>query len=509
LKVQDDPDTIPTFGSRLAAIAADNPGRTAIIFAAIDRQEQCISWKELDQRTNQVARLLEQRGVRAGSVAVVGLWNCTEHIVFTVAAWKLGARVLPLRAILPARERDQILDLAQPSIVLSEWQDVPFPAISPAELASADDLPHDPLDQDPPHPGKAIASGGSTGRSKIIVDAQWHPCTPITGKRGTGSRPEQVQLLAAPLYHNSPFLAVYSGLANCQTIVVMEKFDADHAVELIERHRVNYAYFPPIIMRRIALLPDIAQRDLSSIEAIQSSAAPCPDWLKRFWIDLIGAEKVYEVYGSTEGIGSTIIRGDEWLKHPGSVGQPVRCELKILDEDGHELPTGEVGEIFMRPLEGRTPTFEYIGAPEAKTSTDGFKSISDLGWVDEDGYLYIADRRVDLIVSGGANVYPAEVEAALSEHPGLADVAVIGVPDEEWGRRVHAVVEVEDPETAPRAAELDAHCRERLTSYKVPKTYEFVSALPRNEAGKIRRSALVAERESGWVEGMIPAREHT
>jgi bile acid-coenzyme A ligase len=497
----------PTFGSRLAEIAEQDPSGIAIIFAAINRQEHFINWRELNERSNQVARLLEFRGVHAGSVAVVGLWNCAEHIIFTVAAWKLGARVLPLRAILPARERDQILDLAQPSIVLSEWQSVPFPSLSLEDFAGTTDLPAGLLDGNPPHPGKAIASGGSTGRSKIIVDTRWHPCTPYSGRRGTGARPGQVQLLAAPLYHNSPFLAVYSGLANRQTIVVMEKFDADHAAELIERHGVNYAYFPPIIMRRIALLPDIAQRDFSSIEAIQSSAAPCPDWLKRFWIDLIGAEKVYEVYGSTEGIGSTIIRGDEWLEHPGSVGKPVSCELKILDEDGQELPTGEVGEIFMRPLEGRTPTFEYIGAPDAKSSSDGFKSISDLGWVDAEGYLYIADRRVDLIVSGGANVYPAEVEAALSEHPGLSDAAVIGVPDEEWGRRVHAIVQVDDLASAPAASELDVHCRERLTSYKVPKTYEFVAELPRNEAGKIRRSALVAERESGWVEGMVAARE--
>jgi bile acid-coenzyme A ligase len=159
----------------------------------------------------------------------------------------------------------------------------------------------------------------------------------------------------------------------------------------------------------------------------------------------------------------------------------------------------------MRPASGHA-TFEYVGVPGAKVTPDGFLTVGDLGRVDDEGYLYIADRRVDMIVTGGANVYPAEVEAALGEHPGIADVAVIGVPDEEWGRRVHAVVQPLDAENPPLAKDLDAHCRERLTSYKVPKTYEMLPALPRNEAGKIRRSDLVAERESGWIEGMIPAR---
>jgi bile acid-coenzyme A ligase len=496
----------PTFGARLAQIASESSKEIALVFAAIDGAETLVTWEELDARSNQLARLLAERGVTSTSTVVAGVWNCPEHILLTIAAWKVGALVLPLRAILPARERDQILELATPGVVFADWADESYPRLSQSDIDGLSAYSDAPLEANPEHPGKAIASGGSTGRSKIIVDRKWHPCTPMTGQRGTGSRPGQVQLLAAPLYHNSPFLSTYSGLANRHTIVMMEKFDAAHAVDLIERHRVNYAYFPPIIMRRIALLPDIAERDLSSIEAIQSSAAPCPDWLKRFWIDLIGAEKVYEVYGSTEGIGATMIRGDDWLEHPGSVGRPVRCEMKILDESGNELPSGDVGEIFMRPIDGRVSTFEYIGAPDAKSTPDGFKSISDLGWVDDDGFLYIADRRVDLIVSGGANVYPAEVEAALSEHPDLEDVAVIGVPDEEWGRRVHAIIQVPAEPVTVTAADLDRHCRERLTSYKVPKTYEFVRELPRNEAGKIRRSALVTERESGWIEGMVLAR---
>ncbi len=497
-----------TFGARVAELAALHPEKAAIIFLPQQGEERTVTWREFDRATNRIARLLAGRGVGEGSTIVVGVWNSPEHLMVTAAAWKRGALVLPLRAILPAPERDGILALARPALVFADWEDVPYPLLRPADLSLADACDDGPLPDDPPHPGKAIASGGSTGRSKIVVDRTAHPVR--RGPRGSrlGEAHGQVQLLCAPLYHNSPFLNAYRGLADDNTLVLMERFDAARAVEAIERHRVNYAYMPPIIMRRIIMLPGelLRGRDFSSIEAIHSSAAPCPPWLKRAWIDLIGAEKVYEVYGSSEGIGAAIIRGDEWLQHPGSVGRPVVCDLRILDEHGNELPPGEVGEIYTRPTMTDGPTFRYVGGARIAATPDGFYSVGDLGWVDEEGYLYIADRRVDLIISGGANVYPAEVEAALHDHPALADLAVIGVPDEEWGRRVHAIVQPADPAHPPAVAELDAWARARITSYKVPKTYEIVDELPRNEAGKIRRSALAAERESGWNSAMLTTR---
>jgi len=496
-----------TFGRRVAELADLHPDKPAIIFLPIESDDQTLTWAELDRRSNQLARFLAGRGVAEGTTIVIGLWNSPEHILLTTAAWKLGALMLPLRAILPKPERDGILELAQPALVCADWEDVPYPVLRSSEIDGYRSESDEPLSIDPPHPGKAIASGGSTGRSKIIVDATANPC--VYGRRASrlGARPGQVQLVCAPLYHNSPFLSSYGGLADDHTLVVMEKFDAERAVGAIERYRVNYAYMPPIIMRRIMMLPGVRERDFSSIQAIQSSAAPCPIWLKQAWIDLIGAEKVHEVYGSSEGIGATMIRGDEWLDHQGSVGRPVNCEMRILDEQGNDLPAGEVGEIYMRTLAEGGPTFNYVGDAKIKSTPDGFLSIGDLGYVDEDGYLFIADRRTDMIVSGGANVYPAEVEAALHDHPAIGDLAVIGVPDEEWGKRVHAIIEPADPVNPPSAADLDAYVRERLTSYKVPKTYEFVAALPRNEAGKIRRSALAEERESGWTSGMVNARQ--
>ena len=469
-----------------------HPCKAALIYAPEHDYEISVTWREFDLASTRIARMLQSDyAVDENSLVVVATRNSQLHYFVTYAAWKLGALAMPLRAELPARERDEILGLATPAVVYAEWHDVPYPTITPDGLATADGYSDERLPNIHPHPGKAISSGGSTGRSKIIVDRTWDPSV---WRRTLGMEEGQVQLMAAPLYHNSPALIGNSGLMKDHTLVVMQRFTPEQAVGLIERHRVSYAYLPPIIMQRIARMPGIEERDLSSIEAFHSSAAVCPPWLKQWWIDSIGPEKVWEVYGSSEGVGATIIRGDDWLDHPGSVGKPgSEAELKILDEDQRELPPGEVGEIYMRTPKG--PTFEYVGAPPLRSTPDGFYSIGDLGWVDEDGYLYIADRRTDMIVTGGANVYPAEVEAALGEHPEVADVVVVGVPDDEWGRRVHAIIQPRDIVDPPDVDELNNHVRKRLVNYKAPKTYEFLSQFPRNEAGKIRRSQLAAERE--------------
>jgi bile acid-coenzyme A ligase len=191
-----------------------------------------------------------------------------------------------------------------------------------------------------------------------------------------------------------------------------------------------------------------------------------------------------------------MITGGDWLEHPGSVGVGGEYEIRIVDEGGRALPAGEIGEIFMRSSTSDEPSFEYVGAPPAARSDDGFTSVGDMGWLDEDGYLFIADRRRDMIVTGGANVFPAEVEAALSEHPEVFDSAVIGVPDDDWGQRVHALIQPRDPAAAPILSELRAHCRARLAPYKVPKSFETVARLPRSEAGKLNRSALATDRAS-------------
>ncbi len=494
-----------SYGRRLSMLAAEHPDKPAIIAVSTAGDERTVTWRALNRASNQVAHLFADHGVDARSLVVVGLPNWPEHYVATFAAWKCGALVLPLKATLPDRERDQILATGTPTLVVANWRGIAFPLLTPDDLRRADAYPDTPLPDVVPHPGKSIGSGGSTGRSKIIVDPRPLARVPLApGEVGhAGLRSGQVQLIAGPLYHNSPFSWGHTGLFEDHTLVLMERFDAALALDLIERHRVNFAFLAPTMMKRMLEEQRARARDLSSIEAIFQTAAPCPPWLKRAWIDLIGGERLHEGFGSTEAIGHTNIRGDEWLLHPGSVGRPpADCDLRILDEEFNEVPRGEVGEIFFR-LRDPAPTYYYIGSPPVKTSPDGFMSVGDMGWVDAEGYLYLADRRVDLVISGGANIYPAEVEAALSEHPAVADAAVIGLPDADMGKTVHAVVQPRDPARPPAIADLDAHCRERLASYKAPRSYEFVDALPRDDTGKIRRSAMAAERVEGNWPGIL------
>ncbi len=220
-----------------------------------------------------------------------------------------------------------------------------------------------------------------------------------------------------------------------------------------------------------------------------------PPWLKEAWIEWLGPERIVELYAGTEAQAATVITGTQWLEHRGSVGQPLAGSMIVTDPDGNEVAAGVEGEIWMRSA-SPTPTYRYVGA-EARTRPGGWESLGDMGWVDEDGFLYLGDRLTDMVVTGGANVYPAEVEAALGEHPRVRSCAVIGLPDDDLGQRVHAIVE---PDPGPGSyealdpAELLAYLGERLVRYKVPRTVELVDHPLRDEAGKVRRSALRAER---------------
>lgn len=482
------------FGPRLTQLAEERPDDVAAVFVPIAGDERLLTFADLETLANRQARFLAEGGVGAGDRVVVGLPKSVEQLALGFAVWKVGATLVPLRADLPVPERDPLIALADPALVVADWAGVD--AVSSAELRALDGDASPLPDAAVPVP-LLIASGGSTGRSKLIATplpgtvTPGQPFNPVGAL--IGMRAGQTAYTGSPPYH-------FMGFGNFVVIleggrsVVLERFEPTQLLDAVERHRINLLALVPTMMLRL-LRSGLTGRDLSSVEAIVHSAAPCPAWVKQGWIDAIGADRVYEIYGATEQVGFTVVSGAEWLERPGTVGKGVLTEIRVLDEAGVEVATGEVGEIHMRLGGLPEPVYEYIGAERGPVTGDGFASVGDLGSVDADGYLYIADRRTDLIISGGANVFPAEVEAVLSEHPSVADAGVIGVPDDEWGRRVHAVVAWMGDDV-PEFAALDAHCRARLAAYKVPRSYEFVDALPRNEAGKLRRSALLGDADA-------------
>jgi bile acid-coenzyme A ligase len=360
---------------------------------------------------------------------------------------------------------------------------------------AADDLSDEPLPERTAASFKAMTSCGSTGRTKLIVakrEAIADPDVTVLNFQLQGS-----VLIPGPLYHNGPFSWAMTGLFRGNQVTVTTRFDAEQTLQLIEQHRVDTLYLVPTMMQRIWNLPaDVRERyDVSSLKTLWHLAAPCPMWLKEAFIGWLGAEVIWELYGGTEGTGSTVIRGDEWLGHKGSVGKPVEtCEMKIVGEDGATLPPGEVGEVYLRPKSGPGSTYRYIGA-EAKIIDGGWESLGDLGYMDADGYLYLTDRLTDMILSGGANIYPAEVEAAIDAFPGVRSSAVIGLPHADLGNAIHAIVDT--PDNNVTEAALLAHLAERLVRYKIPRSIEFVREPLRDDAGKVRRKSLREERLRG------------
>jgi bile acid-coenzyme A ligase len=474
-------DGVP-FSSILAHHARHSPSRAALIL-----DDVAVSYDELDAHSNRRARLLAAHGVGPGDFVTVALPNGLEFYETSFAIWKLGAIPNIVAAKLAAPEMEAILDLVRPSLFIGTPSAPGIKALA-ANQGGPEGYSADPLPEAVSPHWKAMTSGGSTGRPKVIVDgmpARWNPEEGFLCQQ-----PGDVILNPGPLYHNAPFHCIHMGLFVGATIVEMGKFDALRALELIDAHGVNWVTMVPTMMHRIWRLgPDVLSRfTLPSLRMMLHMAAPCPPWLKEAWIGWLGSERVWEYYGTTEATGSTMISGTDWLAHRGSVGR-VRdgYALKILGADGRALPAGEVGEVYVRPDTGAGSTYHYLGSPSQRVGE--WETHGDLGYVDEEGYLYLADRRNDLILSGGANIYPAEVEAAIEAHPEVRTSAVIGLPDEEWGARVHAIVQPVEGAALTEAALLE-FIAGRLARYKMPRTIEFTSEPLRDEAGKVRRAAL-------------------
>ncbi len=476
-----------SYGRALAWLADEAPERIAALCG-----DQSITRAELERRSNRLARAYLALGVKEASRVTIALPNSIEFLVSCMATWKLGASPQPISARLPARERETIVALSEPSLVVGVAADE-YPKLTsvPPRFEPDPSLSDAPLPDVVPPNVRTMASGGSTGRPKLIVDLTPALVDPTVAEnfmvlRGTALAP-------GPLYHAGPFIVAWQCILSGGTLVLMERFDPQQALALIGAQRIDWVLFVPTMMQRIAKLPTPVRNkyDVSSLRRVMCSGAPSPAWLKRFWIDWLGADKIYEAYGGTERIAGTVISGVEWLAHPGSVGKPPPGRMmRALRADGTPCATGEIGEIFMKPAAGQGATYRYIGAT-AQATADGWETLGDVGWFDADGYLYLADRKTDMILVGGSNVYPAEVEAAIDAHPSVRSSAVIGLPDEDLGSRVHAIV---DAPGEISEEELRAHLAQHLVHYKVPRSFEFVPEPLRDDAGKLRRSALREER---------------
>jgi bile acid-coenzyme A ligase len=476
-----------SYGRAITRLAESDPDRPAVTCEGAS-----VSRRELDLRTNRLARAYEALGIRQGDLVTIALPNGIEFYEAAVATWKLGATPQPVSWRLPQREREAIVELADARLVVgADAAAHPNRQVVPAGFEPDASLGDGELPDRVAPTWKAPTSGGSTGRPKLILSGDPGVLDPdgvpalLTGRDGC-------HVVPGPLYHNAPFTSSMQGLLNGNHIVVLPKFDAEATLRAIHDHGATFVLLVPTMMLRIWRLPEDvkARYDLSSLQVVWHMAAPCPAWLKEAWVDWIGGERIWELYAGTEAQAISIIRGDEWMSHKGSVGRVAVGEMKVVSADGEDLPPGEVGEIYLRTSAAGSPTYRYVGA-DARTIGDHWESLGDLGYFDTDGYLFLTDRLADMILTGGANVYPAEVESALMEHPHVQTCAVIGLPDEDLGNRVHAVVQT-DGEVSED--ELRAFLADRLVRYKIPRTFELVDWLVRDDAGKVRRSALRAER---------------
>lgn len=475
--------TALSYGSRISQLAEAVPDAIAVVC-----DERAWTRAELDARANRLARVLAERGLREGQIGTIVLPNGLELFAAMAAVWKLGAVPNPLSHRLPERELTAIIDRAEPGIIIgrdagSHGSTPCLPAtFEPDASVDASPLP----DRVPPHE-RALASGGSTGLPKLIIAA--NPALHDPETASVLFVPKRAVLVPGPIYHAAPFSAAWQAIfAGCK-VIVMSRFDAERALALIEEHRVDRMGVVPTMMQRIWRLPTDVRLayDISSLEFVMTGGAPCPPWLMRAWIEWLGPDVLHEAFGPSERIGGTFITGREWLEHPGSVGQMIGGgQIRIQDEDGNELPSGKMGEIFMRPAGGQGSTYRYVGA-RARASEDGFESVGDMGYLDADGYLFLGDRKSDMILSAGRNIYPAEVEAAIDAYPAVGSSAVIGLPDDDLGQSIHAIVEAREPIDE---AVLRVHLAEQLVHYKIPRTIEFVAEPLRDDAGKVRRSAL-------------------
>ncbi|OPF61961.1 acyl-CoA synthetase [Hydrogenophaga sp. H7] len=498
------------------------PNKPAIVMQATGQQ---VTYAQLEDRSLRLANWLRAMGLQRGDV--VALISDNDHRVFDVywAAQRAGLYITAVNYRLRPDELRYILENSGskalfvgscPDEAAAGWTDLPqlihrvsFDG-SHAGFLKLEDVIAGASSERPaiePRGGDMLFSSGTTGRPKGVRQALPNRAVSDPGDTMVamfggvfGFTSETVYLSPAPLYHAAPLRTCATVHALGGTTILMDKFDPEVALQSIEHWKVNAAQWVPTMFVRMLKLPeDVRQQyDVSSLKIAIHAAAPCPVEVKRAMMDWWGPI-LHEYYSCTELNGMTVVGPDEWLRKPGSVGRPVLGKVHICDDEGVELPAGRDGLVY---FERDVLPFEYHGDPEKTRSTQhpqhpSWTAVGDIGHVDADGYLYLTDRSAFMIISGGVNIYPQEVENALTLHPAIADVAVIGVPDAEMGEQVKAVVTLapgQDPSNDLAQAIIE-FAKARVASYKAPKSVDFVPALPRTPTGKMLKGEV---RKTYW-----------
>ena len=493
----------------ISAHAEQSPHRLAVVLEPVrDRvlSQQRRTFHELDERSRRLGGYLHEVGLRRGDVVAILMENRAEFLETCWAAHRTGLYYVPIATSLtPSEARFIVEDAGARVLVASQRLLALASEIAPPGpdnvlvdgVAAGFRGYEEVVDRAPrlteQREGAALMySSGTSGRPKGVEtplpDLPWGTPDNLTVRmrQWYGIGPGDVYLSPGPLYHSAPLLYSLAAQRLGATVVQLDRFDAEGALAAIERWGVTHSQWVPSMFHRLVELPpEVRDRyDLSSHRVAIHAAAPCPIELKQRMFDWWGPI-IWEYYSASERVGATIIGPEEWLARPGSVGKPMVGTPHVCDDDGNELPTGEVGTIW---FEGG-PTFEYRNDPDktrGARDARGWQTVFDMGWLDENGYLYLADRRSDLIITGGVNVYPREIELALLEHPDVGDAAVVGIPDDRFGRAVVALIE---PHRG-RRPDIDAlhdHLSDRLAPFKRPRQIILLEELPRTESGKLRR----------------------
>jgi long-chain acyl-CoA synthetase len=497
------------------ANARNTPDATAIVFG-----DTRFSWAAWNGRINQLAHAFRALGLGRGDKVAVMLHNCHQILEVGQAAVKTGVVTVPLNFRLRAREIQYIVDnsdarvlvvgadlLAEVTPVLNELRGIvagglvtvgnPHPPapFRDYERWIAEQPTSEPTDLAPPGINSMVYTSGTTGRPKgVYRPGGIDPAVILAVVQGFGLQMgNEVHIVPAPLYHSAPALGAMLTIALGGTLVVMDKFDPEQFLALTARERVTSSFVVPTIVKRILTLPDeVKQRyDRSSLRSLIVGAAPFPLETKKAALDYFG-DCLYEYYGSTDAGLNTILTPAEQHARPASCGKVVGgSDVRILDDDGNPLPTGEVGNIYITNT--LVKAMSYYKDPEKTREAfrGDYMTVGDMGYFDADGYLYIVDRKTDMVISAGVNIYPAEIEEVLHEHPAVLDVAVIGVPNEEWGEELKAVVQLQ-PGAAASADDLIDFCRSRVADYKRPRSVDFVAEVPRNPSGKLLKREIRA-----------------